>query len=313
MGTLNDEEAANLAKEWSDGSSSYVDTFLPRFGQLYDAVANQVVSCIRNSDALKECKNLNVLDYGMGPGEPALTIRKTLSTSENSDIPSAQIYGVDFADGMVEQATRRFQTSGCQGYQLSTIKPSASSANIGPQLRALMNEADAAFHIIVSCLVTPYVRDLNELFNTFHRLLHKPGYLITTHWAHPSRVPTLRILKKSVSFAMSGVEATDDTLETTDSSFSLWRETETSQQHRNAGFEIISYNPVMVTMAFNCTDELLRFGAKAPWYRDPQIYDKARGKMRELVSRELGIKKESVDTDGFTLVNEAVLVVARRV
>lgn len=163
-----EEEAAD---EWTVLADSYTDALVPSFAPIYDAVAETVGE-----------NKVRVLDFGCGPGEPALTLLQ-----KNSSVK--EMIGIDSTKPMLAIAEKRAKEAKLS--EKSTFLHVRRDVKM-EDLKKTVEGKDV--DQIVSTFVLHYVKFPRrvELVNTFLEIA--PDVLFAT-WGKQSRVGWLRAIK----------------------------------------------------------------------------------------------------------------------
>jgi tRNA (cmo5U34)-methyltransferase len=149
--------------DWDAVAERYNTYFVPQFAPLYTSIMARIP---------KTDKELRVLGFGSGSGEPDLTIARTFSNCHITVTdPSAQ---------MIEIAKKRFSDAGV-----------TADFVVDPDLAAI-----GTFDVIIASLSLMFVEadKRGNVVDALSKCLKAGGTLITAHWAHPESVPTLRVI-----------------------------------------------------------------------------------------------------------------------
>jgi malonyl-CoA O-methyltransferase len=108
---------------------------------------------LKTLDWTENCQS--ILDIGMGTGK--------LTNRMGHFCPGSKIVGVDFADGMVQEAKKKYET-------LSVVQGNAEALPFG----------DGSFDAVASNLAYQWVKDLPGAFSEARRVLKKEGKFCAT-------------------------------------------------------------------------------------------------------------------------------------
>lgn len=259
-------------KDWDDAALNYNSFFVPKFTHLYSAMVSKLPA-----DATR------IFGLGEGGGEPSLSIAQD---------HSCDITVSDASEKMLEIARARFAAAGKQATFI-----------LNPDLKSLHG-----FDACVASLSLMYVdaserqQVVNDLFNA----LKPNGVLITSHWAHPLFVPTIRILKQTKLIMDNSLVDLDAMGQS--GPFALNNPSIMHTLLKNAGFVVESISAVDVLMKFKDVSDLMDLTSSV--YDDPE---RARQVMDTLITEHLLEEEEERVVDGsFVLSNEAVVIVARK-
>jgi SAM-dependent methyltransferase len=231
--------------------------------------------------------------YYLGPGEPILTILNVLETNKLFNI---ELYGYDSSKKMLSVAEDRLKRMNAQylTVQFSNLDD-PSNSNI--------------YDIITASLVLPYASDKGQMLRDRYNQLKPKGFLISSHWSHPSVVPFLTVIKGVVGFMANGERIDVSKLET-DGSYSCWREEETRQLFTAQGFTIEEYISIDLPMSFPNIRTLLSFCDMCPWFNDPLVYPKAEEETKRILCEDLGFELDF--NQSFQLPSTVIVVVASK-
>ena len=116
-----------------------------------------------------------VLDLGTGPGEPAMTIARSLG-------PNGRVVGVDLSEKMIDIATRVAASRGLLNVEFRTMDCSALAL------------PDSTFDAAICCFGFQIFTDPDRAAREAHRVLKPGGRIAVSVWSTGDRVPFLDAL-----------------------------------------------------------------------------------------------------------------------
>jgi ubiquinone/menaquinone biosynthesis C-methylase UbiE len=271
--------------EWSIVADNYNKIFRPRFKTMYEHMLDIIV----------KYKCSNVLDFAAGPGEPTQTFLERFGKTN-----LRKLICTDSSLGMLQIAKQLIPPPGLD-FDVAQLDETSSMEQF--------HELDA----ITSSFGFIYIDEegLKSFLNNCKRSLKKEGLVIGSVWAHPSKNPTLRILKCTGSFITLGEPFNINYLENEDKSFSWWSKDKVIIILQNAGFELVEWTNVEMPMKFEKTRDILEFASMADWFKDQKRREQAIEFAEELVCKELNL--ECIPHDGFVLNNLGICFVAKQI
>eukprot|EP00730_Choanoeca_flexa_P013684 TRINITY_DN558_c0_g1_i1.p1 TRINITY_DN558_c0_g1~~TRINITY_DN558_c0_g1_i1.p1 ORF type:complete len:291 (+),score=63.99 TRINITY_DN558_c0_g1_i1:186-1058(+) len=225
--------------EWTALADSYTTALVPSFAPIYNEIATLV-----------QDRDLKILDFGCGPGEPALTLLDA--------VPSRAIIAVDSAKPMLEIAKKRADAK-----TNITFKHVRRDVKM-EELKALGTDFDA----VVSTLTIHYV-DFPRRVQLTTTFLEIAPFVLFAAWGDQRKVGFLRAIKTFATW--KGATETDictvtidneddQTAESPRGSFTMARK-ETFQaiadQAHNAKLDL--FETKIITLKFPSVRALLSF------------------------------------------------------
>ncbi|KAL7754071.1 hypothetical protein RI367_000050 [Sorochytrium milnesiophthora] len=291
-------DTSEASQEWSTIAKPYVEVFMPRFLPLYRHIEEIVLR------ELKLRRGGQVLDFGTGPGEPALVVAQGIGAAA-PDLPTVRLVAADFAQGMVAVGRQRWQQMTAEQPQLAkTVDVTFASTH------SLTQHADT-FDVIMSSLVLPYAPSRLDMLRELSQMLKRGGVLVTSHWPHPSTVPFLSVLKLVNAYMSGGSRTSVADLED-DASFACWPEAQLRSdiEDRTTELRIVEWRTVDLPMEFPNVTTLLSFSDTADWFKDPARRSKAEQKAVSILKQSFGI--DARPDEPLRLQNKVIVVVSQR-
>ena len=290
--TRSTEMMDHEATEWWDSfASHYIAEFVPRFQSLYNKLETYVPSTAKD-----------VLCYGEGPGEPSLTIggKRRLNLTV-----------MDGSSEMVEIARKRFAERDVEASLLAESSVSGFQPN--------------SFDVVVSSLCFMYLPQdkLGKFLTELGEKVKTNGLLITSHWAHPSKVALLRLFKAgcltgnflknpkpNLTFSLAENSEVDYDEMAKSGPFSLSDMTNYEKALKYAGFKIQRIENLSLPMEFSDESELDSF-LKA--FYNETLTDEISKCIKDIIQAYLEENGLSSDLSrSFRLPSECVIVVSRK-
>jgi ubiquinone/menaquinone biosynthesis C-methylase UbiE len=148
-----------MVAEWDYFASFYNQYFVPAFGEIYRAIVAEIDDDSRY-----------VLDFGTGPGEPAITLYRQKGGKVSVD-------GIDWSPKMIEVARSRSK-------ELDLPEPTQRLKFWHVENLEKFNPR-YFFDVVISSFALTYVSDLKETLGELHRMMAPEKKLIMTTFPRP--------------------------------------------------------------------------------------------------------------------------------
>ncbi|CAB9524449.1 expressed unknown protein [Seminavis robusta] len=173
-----EEDEEEAADEWTVLADSYVKVLVPSFDPIYKAVAEVLDGATDPPRCL--------MDYGCGPGEPALTLLKGISGMK-------KVLGVDSTKPMLEIAKKRAEEASAQDrIVFHHVRRDISMVDFKAQIAGLTTTT--SLDLVVSAFVMHYV-DFPRRVELVTAFLEMAPHLLLVTWGQQSKVGFLRAIK----------------------------------------------------------------------------------------------------------------------
>jgi SAM-dependent methyltransferase len=215
---------------------------------------------------------------------------------ETNQLFNVELRGTDSSSGMLSVAEDRLS-------KLNKQHLTVQFSSLDYPLNSNM------YDIITMSLVLPYASDKAEMLRDRFNELKPKGFLISSHWPHPSQVPFLSVIK-SVNSVMATGEKIDISQLESDASFSCWQEETIRQLFMAEGFTVENWIPLNLPMSFPNIRALLSFCGVCPWFNNKILYHKAEEETKRILREDYGLQLNS--NGSLQLSNTVTVVVASK-
>lgn len=239
-------------QEWDWLSSKYLQIFVPIFQCLYDVIATNV------ANASKHRSSLEILDVGCGPGEPAITISRSLHQRHVQH----HILGIDLSEKMIQLANARSQENKGGGVVFQA-----------KEVSELVSTHQHSFDFVNCSLVLMYMPNALESLQQMSALLKPDGLLCAAVWGPIDNVPLLKcikqVIKKYATPPKSDAQQTESEEKTPIVPFQYGEITKLKSLITDGGFHVQDLQTVTLPLSIKF-DEYWKFISDAPFFQQKQ-------------------------------------------
>ncbi|CAK9021822.1 SUMO-conjugating enzyme ubc9 (Ubiquitin carrier protein 9) (Ubiquitin carrier protein hus5) (Ubiquitin-conjugating enzyme E2-18 kDa), partial [Durusdinium trenchii] len=266
------DEASSTPNEWDSMADAYSTAFLGPFAPLQRATASKVARLVEEGDG----GSPTVVDFGTGPGEPALTLAGTLAAG-------ARVLAVDASGELLRVARGRCG----ELVQVAQVERDAHGADVAERLGI----SPGSVNVVVSCFTLMYFTPEARVawLCNMRSLLRTGGRVLLVTWGAEAHVEWLAGVQH-LSSGLANVELSAESDEPSSPPGSFALASKTAYEHLVAecvGARLCSVQLETLPVEFNSVADLYGFIERLPVFereRDlPALFDfcVARHKLRK--------------------------------